>query len=632
MVSSMALAPPRGLIALKFLIGDFITCLLSWQRLRRQELIAVVPANGAFSYLADLCRMSPVVAETILIPVPDILDERCLRKIYFDAAQKLVSRGISSLAMFDYEHFPFGDRKAFFKPYFDDIDLDGGRMIDGVERVLYIPFTVPDPERVWAQSLLEQHGITRYITVHNREGGWATRLESAGSACSGADINNMRNHSIHPILDACRDALPSDWRIVRLGDPSMAPQSERKLLDATSLGLTLTQQAALLARCEFFIGGGSGMLQLASALARPTITINMAHRLGYQANLNATCIGLEKKVYVAGKPTRFSEIPMVTGGETTSRLKSGLGYDIRENTSAEIAGAIHVMLVEQTSCKSLMIDDAGHAVSLEQYLCEFVGGPPLAFCHNHVRFLVQFEKALEPNPHLSYACMDRWDSHRPYRVGLFGAGSFGRTVLRPLQRQTAWTFLFFDNDSTKVGTCIDGIEVYSPQTLANHRLDFIVVTSSTDGGRVPTDLANQGLVPGRDLITCAEASDPALYNVERLLWERFDLSAPRRLALIGNDSIRERVRRRLAWRTTWELVRVDGASQNLDGDFLADTFILFCDTQTYDAWRLWLKSRELKHGIDFLCVDDAPLTPYKTNFLNPRAAQWARQKRWVDAG
>lgn len=629
MVGSGCFARPRGLIALKFLIGDFITCLLSWERLRRQKLIAVVPANGAFSYLAELCQLSPVISETIPLPVPHVLDERCMRQIYLDAAQKLVSRGVSSIAMFDYEHFPFGDRKAFFARYFDDIDLEGGRMIDGVERVIYTPFNVPSEAEAWIKSFLKQHGITRYVAVHNREAGWAARQENAGSACSGADINNMRNHSIQPILDACRDTLPSDWHIVRLGDSTMAPQLGRKLLDVTSLGLTLTQQAALLAHCEFFVGGGSGMLQLASALARPTITINMAHRVGYQANLNATCIGLEKKVYMGSKQTQFTEIPMVTGGETTSRLKSGLGYDFRENTAAEIAETIKVMLVEKENRKSLMINAVGNTVSLEQYLCEFVGGPPLAFCNNHVRFLGQYEKALEPNPYLSYACLDRWDSRHPFRIGLFGAGSFGRNVLQPLQRQTAWTFLFFDNDPTKVGACIDGITVYSPQTIMDHGLDFIVITSSTDGGRIAIELVGRGLTPGRDFLTHEDASDPLLYNVERLLWERFDLSAPLRLALIGNDSIRERVRRRLAWRTRWELVLVEGSPRHSDTDFPADT-LLFCDAPACKAWRQWLDTRELKHGIDFLCADDTPLTLYKTNFLNPRAAEWARQKQWID--
>src|SRR5262245_51215580 len=66
----------------------------------------------------------------------------------------------------------------------------------------------------------------------------------------------------------------------------------------------------------------------------------------------------------------------------------------------------------------------------------------------------------------------------PIRVGLFGASSMGRTCLEQLRARPAVTpVCFFDNDTAKWGTAVDGLPVRKPSRDALADIDVVLIAT-----------------------------------------------------------------------------------------------------------------------------------------------------------
>ena len=419
----------------------------------------------------------------------------------------------------------------------------------------------------------------------------------------------------------------------------MQPVSRNNVLDITQMGLTLQQQAALIHHSQFYLGGGGGMMQVASAFGKPVVTINMAHRCGIQASADTTHIGLEKSIWKNGKRLSFLDVPLVDGGPTTSRIMEGLGYEIRDNTPEEIAGALNWMLKEMKNAKALIIDHNGHAHRLESWVHRFIGGVEPAFCRNHIQLLTQYEHALQPKPYYSYRCLDRWDNHAPLRIALYGAGRLGRKLARIFQRQTAWDLVFVESRPERIGRTIEGLTTLPGDRLDHFKPNGIIVSSIKRQTSIQEWLEKQGYRMDSDFITPAPCpDDDALYHLERLLCERFDLSAKYRIAFLPCTALANRACRRFQWRSDWAITLLDMPPGNASsGTALTravdnapfDLVVLF--THEPAQWVVpWLTDRGFQHETNYIYFDDPLRCEFETNFLNPRAAALARKKRWVD--
>ncbi len=629
-----------GLVHLKCLLGDALVCHYAFALARDADMVAVVPANGCFAYLADCCRMVPWIKQVIPIKVPEPFARELDWQVYRQAAALLRGQGISELVCFDFEHNTYLDRHQLFSG-FDRIDTTSAVMINGYDRLGWQQkLRLSQAALQRHETLCRQFGLEHYVTVHNREPGWARGMEAGGSSNSGAEINNMRNYAITPLLDACATQLPHAWKVVRLGDASMSSVKRDGVLDITGMGLTLEDQAALLAGSRFFVGGQGGMMQLAHGLGVPVVTINMAHPCGFQGALNATTVAIEKRVMSQGRTLALHEVPLVHGGEASGRLINGLGYEIYENTADEIGSALRLMLRELDSRRSFVLDQQQQEHSMEAWLTRFVGGELPNLCRNPQKVLTAYEHRLEPyGNYFTYACFDRRKLHQPYKVALFGASALGAFVLGEFSARTRWSCTFYDSDANKAGTHLGGVPVKYRDELLKDDWDFIAICCSIDQGAIAAWLEQQGWLHGRDFIRFEDREDPTVFHGECLLWERFDCSAPLRLVLLGSDRETEYLYRRLSWRTAWTLqicghpegLEVDGPLPLCDpaGLGYADFFII-TDLDEAQYWQQKLVAMGLVEGQHFIQRNAKTRVPFRCHFLNPNACEMARTRGWVD--
>lgn len=71
-------------------------------------------------------------------------------------------------------------------------------------------------------------------------------------------------------------------------------------------------------------------------------------------------------------------------------------------------------------------------------------------------------------------------------VVLFGAGLAGRNALKVLREKGIQVLFFCDNDTKKQGSYIDGVKIYPPSYLLNHKKETILISSDYFG-----DIARQ---------------------------------------------------------------------------------------------------------------------------------------------
>ncbi|MCD6364173.1 MAG: glycosyltransferase [Synergistetes bacterium] len=78
------------------------------------------------------------------------------------------------------------------------------------------------------------------------------------------------------------------------------------------------------------------------------------------------------------------------------------------------------------------------------------------------------------------------------KVAIFGASSGGKKALAFLKKLRKKVVCFFDNDPSKWGKRVGGIEVLSPSSIEGIAPDLIVVASSTGEGEIVTQLTEGG--------------------------------------------------------------------------------------------------------------------------------------------
>lgn len=97
------------------------------------------------------------------------------------------------------------------------------------------------------------------------------------------------------------------------------------------------------------------------------------------------------------------------------------------------------------------------------------------------------------------ACSQRWRAHfdhitsAPDRIVLFGTGQFGRLTLQRLRDSGAEPLCFSDNNTTRWGTTVEGLDVLSPsEAVARYGSNATFVVTVFNGSAVRAQLRQMG--------------------------------------------------------------------------------------------------------------------------------------------
>ena len=179
------------------------------------------------------------------------------------------------------------------------------------------------------------------------------------------------------------------------------------------------------------------------------------------------------------------------------------------------------------------------------------------------------------------------------RVILFGAGGAGRDAISQLKRKNIEVMFLCDNDLSKCGSSIDGIEICNPSKLVDY-LDEVVLITSDYAKEIGLQLQNLGVIKFYYFGYCHDYERwHDHFNPEVILGARHEIEQVRSLFI--DDISRTMFERLIAFRMTFDptLLMVSDCEDYwhpsvhpLPGDGIIDAGAWVGDTATFFAHHL----------------------------------------------
>lgn len=82
---------------------------------------------------------------------------------------------------------------------------------------------------------------------------------------------------------------------------------------------------------------------------------------------------------------------------------------------------------------------------------------------------------------------------RNQNIIIFGAGKWGKEVLKNLDKDRSRVLFFCDNDEKKNGQFIEGIEIISPQKLINNKEALFIIANKSASAEIYDELKLIGI-------------------------------------------------------------------------------------------------------------------------------------------
>jgi putative glycosyltransferase (TIGR04372 family) len=198
----------------------------------------------------------------------------------------------------------------------------------------------PDPESIErARSVFERHGLERgrwFVGLHVREGDpfpWTNAVDSKMST----------------YVPAIQSILAAGGAVIRLGSSNMWRLPEIPgVIDYSAADWKSPELDVFVwSQCRFFVGTGSGPVQIAPTFGRPMLLSNFpSHALDQDFSEH---LMLPKRVIRGdGSGVPFREVLRSPFGYGISRSHEGYDWRIEDNTPEELEAAVNEM-IELTS-------------------------------------------------------------------------------------------------------------------------------------------------------------------------------------------------------------------------------------------------------------------------------------------
>ncbi|MGH9348925.1 MAG: TIGR04372 family glycosyltransferase, partial [Vicinamibacterales bacterium] len=232
------------------------------------------------------------------------------------------------LARVEEAHEP-GDRAAYYRR----------RLIRDPVRIDFRPEIREAIERAGAEVGIERGA--RIVAVHAREAGWK-RGREVHELKSGRRDDSARNARIETYFDAIDELVAGGYRVVRIGDPSMAPLTRAGVIDlATHARRTPALEVLALLRSELVISGDAGPHAVSYLTNTPCLVVNVSDPI-CSFPVRPSGLFIFKKV-IDLDTGRLLTLPEMMGESHYRNLRNTSVFGYRDNTSEEIALAVREM-------------------------------------------------------------------------------------------------------------------------------------------------------------------------------------------------------------------------------------------------------------------------------------------------
>lgn len=198
------------------------------------------------------------------------------------------------------------------------------------------PLLVPDPGVVArGREVLARHGLDPegwFVGLHVREGDphWWTNAVDADPS------------SYAPMIESIAAV---GGTVVRMGSPETTPLPRMKgCIDYAHLPVRSAEaDVALWSQCRFFVGTGSGPMNVPHTFGRPSILTNMP-AIGLDQGFDAHLVLPKLVVDGGGAPVPFDEVVQSRFGWGISRSHAGSDWRFVDNDAEDLVAAAGEML------------------------------------------------------------------------------------------------------------------------------------------------------------------------------------------------------------------------------------------------------------------------------------------------